>query len=315
MKRIFVAACVLAAGVTAWADTLKLKNGGTLEGVVLRESDAGVVVRLKYATVTIEKSEIESIEKKAEAATPAAKGLRLSRWDACIDSLGARPWAGDLRQIPATVIDKGVLKNVPYMSHKAGNYEFNLYGDPDSPACLEVGVYKDLLKSEDAKKACLDLMVSLLPEAKDQEVVRGLARAQDKKERDGLTFEVTPETAEDAYGGWWISVYDVKALDAARATEEELKRITQDEDEIEKEELLAEAERKLAAKKPDPKELRVLNQPPPRTYQETVYLWKKPQVQQARPVRKQGIRRVYIRGYHRPGGLYSRPGLGGGFRR
>ena len=157
-------------------------------------------------------------------------------------------------------------------------------------------------------------MAALLPEAKDQEVLKALNRAQDKKEREGLTFEVTPETAEDSYGGWWVSIYDVKALDAARATEEELKRITQDEDEIEQEKLLVEAERKAAAKKPDPKELKPLK-PVARSSQETVYLWKKPQVQQARPVRRQGIRRVYVRGYHRPGGVYMRPGLGRGVRR
>ena len=48
----------------------------------------------------------------------------------------------------------------------------------------------------------------------------------DKKVRDGLTFEITPPTAEDAYGGWWVSVYDEKALDRSRASEDEMARIT-----------------------------------------------------------------------------------------
>src|SRR5262249_52131303 len=44
--------------------------------------------------------------------------------------------------------------------------------------------------------------------------------------RGRLTFEITPETAPDAYGGWWVSIYDEALLDQSRATEKELKAIT-----------------------------------------------------------------------------------------
>src|SRR5687767_12058850 len=144
MKRWTMAAVLCMSGAVS-ADTIKLKNGGSLEGVIVKEGDGAVVVRLKYATVTLDRGDIESIEKKAAEDAPAAKALRLPRWDRCIEVVAARPWSGELRQIPATVIDKGVLKNVPYMSHKSGNYEFNLYGDPDEPAAIEIGIAKELL--------------------------------------------------------------------------------------------------------------------------------------------------------------------------
>src|SRR5262245_45365852 len=109
MKRWTMAAVLCMAGVGA-ADTIKLRNGGTLEGVIVKEGDGAVVVRLKYATVTLDRSDIEAIEKKkAEEAPAAAKGLRLPAWDRCIEGVAARPWSGQLRQIPATVIDKGIL--------------------------------------------------------------------------------------------------------------------------------------------------------------------------------------------------------------
>lgn len=308
MKRL-TAAALLALALPAWGDTIKLRNGGTLEGVVLKETDGAVVIRLKYATVTIDRGDIESIEKKASEEGPAAKPARLARWDKCVETVAARPWADPLRQIPATVIDKGILKHVPYMSHKSGNYEFNLYGDPDQPAGLEIGLTKDLLKNEAAKRECLAVIAALLGDAKDAEVLRSLHLAQDKKEREGLTFEVTPETAEDAYGGWWVSVYDVKMLDAARANEEELKAITQDEEEVEKEEEVA---RKVEPpRKPDPKKPEVKRVP-----QETIYLWTRKDMQQARPrPRTQRVRRVYVRGYWRPGGVYARPGVRVGIRK
>jgi hypothetical protein len=317
--KTLTAAWILALAAAASADVIKLKNGGALEGVVLKESEGSVVVRLKYATVTLDRADIESIEKKAAEGPASPKAARLAPWDRCVEVVAARPWAGELRQIPATVIDKGILKNVPYMSHKSGNYEFNLYGDPDAPACLEIGVYKDLLKSEAAKKECLDVMAALLGDAKDAEGLRSLNLAPGKKDREGLTFEVTPETAEDAYGGWWISVYDVKALDAARATDEELKKITVDEDELEKEDeetkevARKEEQKKDPAKKAEPKKTE------PRGYIGfNPYIWQKKDLEHARPQKKssgglRGLRRVYVRGFSRPRGGYIR--VGGGIRR
>lgn len=68
-----------------------------------------------------------------------------------------------LVQIPATVIDKGVLRNVPYKSYRAGDYEVNVYGDPDQPARVEIGVYRSLLTSQDAKHNCVDFLTSACP--------------------------------------------------------------------------------------------------------------------------------------------------------
>ncbi len=228
------AAILLALTSAALADTIHLSNGGKLEGVILKETETQVVVRLKYATVTLAKSDIDSIEKsKPEESKDAAQ--RMARWDKCIEALAARKWGGDLRQIAALVVDKGVFKNVPYMSHRAGDYEFNIYGDPDHPAGIEIGVYKDLVKSDSVKKECLEIMLGLLREAKDQEFLKALSLKVDKKDREGITFEITPETAEDAYEGWWISVYDAAAIEKERATAEELAELAATREELEKE--------------------------------------------------------------------------------
>lgn len=318
MRRLTVLAVLCLAGAAS-ADTIKLKNGGTLDGVILKEADGTVVVRLKYATVTIDRTDIEAIEKSAVEALPAAKAARLPRWDKCIETIAKRSWAGELRQIPATVIDKGILKNVPYMSHKSGNTEFNLYGDPDEPAGIEIGVTKELLKSDAAKQECLEVIVALLSDAKDAAALKSLNLKAGKIERDGITFEVTPETAEDAYEGWWISVYDVKLLDEARATEEELKRIAISEEELEKEE---EAERERAKKElaerkaEDKKKADEKKKAEPRRVEHpgyigfNPYLFQKQETKHSRTVKKGGVRRFWVRGYHRPRGMGYR-----GFRR
>lgn len=137
-----------------------------------------------------------------------------------------QPWAADLQPIPATVIDKGILRNVPYLSFRAGDFEVNVYGDPADPACLEVGIYKSLLRNQAAKKQCLEFMAAVLNDPADRAVLKSLNQTKDLKKRDGLTFEVTLETAEDAYGGWWVSVYDERRLDGSRASAKELAAIT-----------------------------------------------------------------------------------------
>jgi hypothetical protein len=158
-----------------------------------------------------------------------ARGLRADRLPPlarCVELAASADWGGDLTQIPATVIDTGVLKHVPYQSHRAGDYELNVYGDPDSPACVEIGATGAALRSAAAKGQCVAFMASLLADPGDRSLLRSLKLGQDLQKRGGLTFEVTPETAPDAYGGWWVSVYDTAALDRSRASPPELAAIT-----------------------------------------------------------------------------------------
>jgi hypothetical protein len=302
MKLAASALVLFAMAAHAQADTIRLRNGGVLEGIILKDEDGSLVVRVKYATVTLSHADVESIEKKAADPAPAAASARLARWEKCLETIAARSWAGHLRQIPATVIDKGVLKNVPYMSHKSGDVEFNLYGDPDDPAGLEIGLYRDSLKVESLRKECQAVMTLLLGSAKDVEALASLHLSPGKTEREGLVFEVTPETAEDSYGGWWITVYDPKLLAEARASDEELRKITVSEEELAREEA-AERERiqKAGATKgkTEPKAVETFGFNP--------YYYEKHDVQHARPLLT-GVRRFYVRGYHRPRGVYSRPG-------
>jgi hypothetical protein len=214
-------------------DVITLKNGGKLEGVIIHDKGDEVVVRLKYATVELDRSEIASIEKKAPPAG-AAGPVRLPRWDRIIEVGRTKEWEGKFQQVPALVVEEGPLKNVPYMSFRSGNYEFNLYGDPDAPAGIEFGLYKDLLKNDAAKKKCIETIAELMGDPKDAEVAKSLGLAAVKKDRAGFTFEITPETAPDAFGGWWVSVYDTAAIEKARASQEELDKITATREEMDR---------------------------------------------------------------------------------
>lgn len=227
-----MSALLLAIGILL-GDVILLKNGGRLEGVIVHDQGDEVVVRLKYATVELDRGEIASIEKKAAPASGAG-GKRLPSWDRCFEIGGKKTWEGKWAQVPALVVEEGSLKNVPYMSFRSGNYEFNLYGDPDAPAGIEIGIYKELLKDPAVKQKLADVIAELLLDPKDKEIAKTLSAGVGKKEREGMVFEVTPETAPDAFGGWWISVYDTAMIEKARATQEELDKITATREEMER---------------------------------------------------------------------------------
>ncbi|HZE99304.1 MAG TPA: hypothetical protein VE981_20030, partial [Planctomycetota bacterium] len=112
--------------------------------------------------------------------------------------------------------------------------EFNLYGDPDAPAGVELGVYKNLLKDDAAKKKCIETIAEMLGNPQDAEVLKSIGLKETRKEREGMVFEITPDTAPDAYGGWWISVYDSALIEKARASQEELDKITATREEMER---------------------------------------------------------------------------------
>ena len=149
---------------------------------------------------------------------PAPPTGRLPDYRTIIVAAAVQTWASGLQQIPATVIDNGVLRNVPNKSICAGrDYEVNVYGDPSEPAGFEIGIDRALLDDDSAKPGCVAFVCSLLGHPADRQVVRGLSLQKDKKERNQLTFEITPPTDPDAYGGSWVSTYS-EGLLTPRAT-------------------------------------------------------------------------------------------------
>jgi hypothetical protein len=53
-----------------------------------------------------------------------------------------------------------------------------------------------------------------------------LSEKGDERLAGKLCFKVLPPSAPDAYGGWWISVFEPKRLEGARVSDAEYKRVT-----------------------------------------------------------------------------------------
>lgn len=215
-----------------YADTVKMKSGTELECIVIQENSDSIVVRRGYGTMQIPRSAIATISKAPvisgdiAPATQPTPGQRVPAWSSIVGVLANQKWATGLQQIPATVVDVGAMKSVPYQSYHCGtDYEVNIYGDPDHPAAIEIGIYRSLLTNATAKQNCVEFIASVLGDKVDSAIVRVMDRSKDLVTRNDVIIEITPPTAPDAYGGWWVSVYSEKQLELARATEAELQQI------------------------------------------------------------------------------------------
>jgi len=155
------------------------------------------------------------------------KTSRLPARARVLELVRSTAWGKSATEIPATLVDMGILRYVPYSSYSSGDFEINVYGDPAAPCCVEIGMAKNNRFAFTAKVGCLDAMGALLEDEDDRQFLGELKTKEDKRVRDGLTFEITPPTAEDAYGGWWISIYYERQLDKSRATPAEIKEITE----------------------------------------------------------------------------------------
>lgn len=321
MRYLYVCAlAVLAAISSARGDTVKIKGAGSIECVVIQENPEKITVQFGSGLLTFNRRDVESIVKSTSAVqkskkeeknkTPdkALSAPRLPAWQQIVERASVAAWGKDFEQIPATVIDKGVLKNVPYKSHRCGdNYEINVYGDPDKPAGFEIGIYKALLSDEEAKKNCADFVASLLGDQKDVAIVRMLGDEAEAITRADLVFEVTPPTADDSYGGWWISVYSEKELKKVRATDAELQEIT-----VARITKPAPAQKaKVSTKEPDVRRSSVPADESKSASDEVSTDWSIDDIKRSRPPAttqssdsSTGGGRVYVRGYYRKNGTY-----------
>jgi hypothetical protein len=211
----------------AFADSIVMSSGQIITGTAVQTNGDDVLILMHCAAFNFSKLSIKEIKPEAEMTTEDAKPSRLLNFQKAVSFLSQQSWATNLTPIPATVIDKGILRNVPYTSLRCGqDYEVNIYGDLERPSGIEIGVYRKLLDDSSAKSNCVKFINDLLRQSADKEVLQSLNLTKDLKAIGDLTFEITPPTDEDAYNGWWVSVYSVKQLNLARASDSDMQLIS-----------------------------------------------------------------------------------------
>jgi hypothetical protein len=230
---IFLAVC----GLGLWfqpllkADVVVLQNGSVITGNVLQQDGNGVLIQMESGTYRFPLSSVSDVKKEAAAAPHVSNnGKRIPDWAQIVNLLANTGWSQGLKQVPATMIESGVWKNVPYVSFRcrSDGYEVNIFGDLNNPAAVQIGAMSFLSQNADARSNCVNFICSVLASADARKMVRALNWNQkDTQKNAGMTFETILPGEWGSYGGWWVSVYNDSALANAQASETELLAITQ----------------------------------------------------------------------------------------
>ncbi len=218
---IFFLAVLITLPLTGRAvDEILLKSGKRISGTIVAQSKDRVVMQVGEGSVVYPKRAIRRIYDGITSNPPIVElpaGNELPPWWIPLADLYAEDWITTVENIPATPIDGGSFKNVPYLSFRGNSdYELNIYGDPENPAAIEIGHYSRSSPSRDVLTHCREFLVSYLTDLEQIETLYELDARGGSQSVAGLTIQVTPPSKAEAYGGWWLLVYNPRLIAAAR---------------------------------------------------------------------------------------------------
>ena len=199
-------------------DKLTLKDGSVHNGLIILNTRDSVTIQSEFEDFVIPKSDILRIDDSKDALyTEAGRRGDLPAWRVIANDLRTHDGIKTLEEIPATIIDTGVFKNVPYKSFRVNqDLELNIYGDPNDPAGIEIGIYGRRAGDQKLRRFLRSYLAGYLTNTEEVAALYSLGLQQGLATAGMLTIEITPPDAPDAYGAWWISLFNKKDLAAAR---------------------------------------------------------------------------------------------------
>ncbi|MFZ0711061.1 MAG: hypothetical protein WAM53_13565 [Terrimicrobiaceae bacterium] len=217
-------------------DSLVLKDGTMVRGLIIKNTRDSVLIQEKLKEVDYPKSEIVRINDNADTEAMYTdlnrKGM-LPSWRAIANDLRTHDAIKSLVEIPATVIDTGDFVNVPYKSFRVNNdVELNIYGDPENPAGVELGIYGPKSGNRQLRKTLRGYLAGFLTTREEIGALYSLSLDKGITQVGNLTLEITPKTAPDAYGAWWVSLYNRKDLQRVRLSDVEYAKLVKPANEV-----------------------------------------------------------------------------------
>lgn len=211
-------------------DSLVLKDGRTVQGLILKNTAAAVVLQEAFGETTYPKSEIVRIRDEADAGvefTEAGRKGKIPPWRVIANDLRTHDDIRELIQIPSVMVDVGEFRHVPYKSFRVNGFiELNIYGDPENPAGFELGIFGRQRSNRDLQRTLRGFLAGYLTTRQEVGALYSLDLRGGRAEAGPLTLEITPPSAEDAFGAWWVAVYNRKAIADARLSPAEYARLT-----------------------------------------------------------------------------------------
>ena len=220
----------------ATPDSILLKDGRVISGIIVKNTAEAVSIQERYGIETYPKSEITRIRDTPDTGmefTAAYSKGDLPSWRTMVNDIRNNDRITSMLQIPATAIDSGLYKNVPYLSFRLNEIlEMNIYGDPDDPAAIEFGAYGRMAKNDEIRRALRVFLAGFLTTREEVSAIYDVPFLGGQVCVDTLCFKIIPTTAPDSYGGWWISIFNPGKLTGARMDDATYAKVTRPAAEI-----------------------------------------------------------------------------------
>ena len=217
-------------------DSLTLTDGTVVHGLIIKNSRHSVLIQQETGELDIPKNKIVRIIDNADRNvlyTGMNRQGQLPSWRVIANDLRTHDAVKSLVEIPATVIDVADFKNVPYKSFRVNeNVELNIYGDPENPAGVELGIYGPQSADKKLRKLLRGYLVGFLTTREEIAALYSLGLQKGKTQVGKIVIEITPANAFDAYGAWWVSLYNPQELDKVRLSDAEYKRLVRPFNEV-----------------------------------------------------------------------------------
>jgi len=214
-----------------YPDTVMLNDGTVVHGLIVRNGSDIITLQEKMGERDIPKSWIRRIidsnHQEAYFADIVNPGT-LPPWRMVVQDFRSDDNIQTFREVPATAIDIGYLKKIPYLSFRINKrVEMNVYGNPENPVCLEFGIYEQ--KPEEItkfKKIIRAYLAGILSSRAEVGALYALPETGGDIRVGRVALKVLPPTSPDAYHGWWLSIYRPDALASARVSDAEYAKVT-----------------------------------------------------------------------------------------
>ena len=217
-------------------DSLHLTDGTVVRGLIIKNTSGSVVIQQETDELDVPKSKIVRIIDNADSNvlyTGMNRKGQLPSWRVIANDLRTHDAIKSLVEIPATVIDVADFKNVPYKSFRVNeDVELNIYGDPENPAGVELGIYDPRSFDKKQRKLLRAYLAGFLTTREEIAALYALGLDKGKTQVGNIVIEITPANAFDAYGAWWVSLYNPKELNKVRLSDAEYQRLVRPVSEV-----------------------------------------------------------------------------------
>lgn len=218
-------------------DDIELVDGQKISGLIVRRNAKFVVIQTDKGEETVANEFIRRVDDLPDDGvyfTEITDAGELPNWRSIVQDLRLDDHVRSFEQIPATAIDVGNLRNIPYLSFRInGGSEMNVYGNPENPAAIEFGVYGRGKGSARRQNLVREFIAGHLSSRDEVRSLYSLDMNKGGEVRCGkLVFGVTPPEAEDSYGGRWLVIYDPVRLAKARVSDAAYAKVTKPFDQV-----------------------------------------------------------------------------------